>query len=298
MKHRTFILLTGAILLLVLAAAATGVFYQTPGAHISFLTVRGEHATYQGSGLYRYDPASVALEGIVWDVIDLLLALPLFIIAVVLSWRGSLRGHLLLGGVLFYFFYKYLMYAVMVAFNPLFLVYVGIFALSAVAFFLNLRGIEIARLPEHIAARFPRRLFIGFALVMSAALVVLWLGRIVPYTIAGRFPDELAGMTTLATQAFDLGMVVPLLLATAILLWRHSAWGYFVGAVSMTFGFIMSVTLPAWIIVPLLQSGQLNLVESAPFTLLCLVGLYVAGRFFWSVREKTTMNAGRELAAV
>ena len=182
MKQRTLILLTGAILLLVLVAAATGVFSQTQGAHINLVTVRGEHATYQGSGLYYYHPASLVREGVVWDVIDLCLALPLFVVAIVLNWRGSLRGRLGLCGMLFYFFYKYLQYAVMVAFNPLFLVYVAIFALSAVAFFLNLRGIDVSRLPAHMSARFPRWLFIGFTLVMSASLILLWMGD--------RFPDD------------------------------------------------------------------------------------------------------------
>jgi hypothetical protein len=186
----------------------------------------------------------------------------------------------------------------MLAFNPVFLVYVAIFALSAVAFFLNLRGIEVARLPEHLSSRFPRRLFIGFTLVMSAALLLLWVGgRIIPYAIAGRFPDDLAGETTLVTQAFDLGTVVPLLLATAILLWRRSAWGYLLAGISLTFGFIMCITLPAWIAVPLVQSGQINLVEAAPFVLLCLVGLYIAGRFFWSVREEKVRST-REMATL
>ncbi len=173
--------LSALIAVLVLVAAAAGVFSQTPGAHVSFVTVRGEHAIYQGSGLYRYDPASVAREGVVWDVIDLILALPLFAIAIVLSQRNALRGRLGLCGMLFYFVYKYLMYATMVAFNPLFLVYVAIFTLSAVAFFLNLVGIEVSHLPAHMLARFPRWLFIGFTLVMSAALIVLWLGRIIPF---------------------------------------------------------------------------------------------------------------------
>jgi hypothetical protein len=299
MKHRTLALLTGAILLLVLVAAGTGVFYQTAGAHINFVTVRGEHATYQGSGLYYYDPASVAREGIIWDVIDLILALPIFAVAMVLSWRGSLRGRLLLGGMLFYFFYKYMQYAVLVAFNPLFLVYVVIFALSAVAFFLNLRSIDMSRLPTHISARFPRWLFIGFTLVMSAALILLWLGRIIPYTLANLFPDEFAGLTTLVTQAFDLGVVVPLLLSTGILLWRRSAWGYLIGGISITYGFIMCITLPAWIAVPLIQAGQINLIEAAPFILLCLMGLYVSGRFFWSVQEREveTTRPRRELVA-
>ena len=296
-SSKIIVWLSSLIIVLVLVAAFTGVFYQLPGAHIDFVTVRGEHATYQGVGLYRYDPASVAREGVVWDVIDLCLALPLFAAAIVLSRRDSLRGRLLLGGMLFYFFYQYMQYAVMLALNPLFLVYVAIFALSGVAFFLNLGGIDVPRLPAHISARFPRRLFIGFTLVMSAALTVLWLGRIIPYTLAGRFPDELAGMTTLVTQAFDLGIVVPLLLATALLLWRRSAWGYLIAAISMTFGFIMSITLPAWIAVPLIQAGQINLIEAAPFLLLCLVGLYVTGRFFWSVHEEKAHSSG-EMAPV
>ena len=298
MNKRTLTVFTGVILLLVLVAAATGIFYQTAGAHINFVSARGEHATYQGSGLYYYDPASVAREGIIWDVIDLCLALPLFIVAIVLTWHGSLRGQLLLGRMLFYFFYKYMQYAVMLSFNPLFLVYIAIFAMSAVAFFLNLGGIKVSSLPAHISTNFPRWLFIVFTLVMSLALIVLWLGRIIPYTLAGRFPDEFAGLTTLVTQAFDLGMVVPLLLSTAVLLWRRSLWGYFLGGISLTFGFVMCITLPTWIVVPLIQVGQMNLIEALPFLLLCLIGLFVAGRYFWSVQEKEIAHSHGEMVPV
>jgi hypothetical protein len=59
----------------------------------------------------------------------------------------------------------------------------------------------------------------------------------------------------------------------------------------------MSITLPAWMAVPLIQAGQLNLIEAAPFTLLCLVGLYVAGRFFWCVQEEQAPARG-EMAPV
>lgn len=299
MKKSTLTLLSGVILLLVLVATATGVFYHTAGAPIHFVTVRGEHATYQGSGLYRYDPALLASEGIVWDVINLCLALPLFALALVLSWRGSLRGRLLLGGLLFYFVYVYLQAATGDAFNPLFLVYVTIFALAAVAFFLNLQGMEVSGLPAHFSEHFPRWLFISLTLVIGLALMVLWVGgRIIPYTLAGRFPDEDAGMTTLVTQAFDLGMLVPLLLSTAILLWRRSAWGYLLTGISMTVGFLMCVTIPAFIAVPLLQAGQLTLLEAALIVLVCLIGLYGAVRFFWSVREEERAHPQREMAPV
>lgn len=68
-------------------------------------------------------------------VINLSIGLPLFAVAIYLSQRNSMRGRLLLGGLLFYFFYVYAMAMTGHAFNRLFLVYVAIFALSAVAFF-------------------------------------------------------------------------------------------------------------------------------------------------------------------
>ncbi len=298
MKQRTLILPCLVILLLVLVATATGVFSQTAGAPIHLMTVRGEHATYQGSGLYRYDPASLATEGVIWDVINLCLALPLFALAIVLCWRGSLRGRLLLCSLLFYFVYVYLQAATGDAFNPLFLVYVAIFALSAVAFFFSLPGIGVADLPAHLSARFPRWLFMGLTLLGSLALTVLWVGRIVAYTLAGRFPDDQAGMTTLVTQVFDLGMLVPLLLLTAILLWRHSAWGYLLTGISMTVLFMMSFTIPAFIAVPLMQAGQLTLLAAAPLVLVCLIGLYGAARFFWSVQQEERARPRREMAPI
>jgi hypothetical protein len=121
--------------------------------------VRGEEATLQGNGLYRYDPAFLAREAIIWDGINLLVGVPLLAAGILLTRRRSLRGRLLLAGLLSYFFYVYLMYATMMAFNELFLVYVAIFALCGVAFLLNLAQIEVRRLPTRLAASFPRRVF-------------------------------------------------------------------------------------------------------------------------------------------
>jgi hypothetical protein len=286
MKNKSFILLLVPILFLVLTAVLTGIFYQTTGSHIEFETVRGEHATFQGTGLYKYDPAVVAREGIIWDVVDLILTVPLFAVAIILTWQNKLRGRLILGGILFYFFYKYLMYVTMLAFNNMFLVYVAIFALSAVAFAINLNSIDVSQLPLHFTKQFPRRILIGFVLTMGFTLIVLWLGRIIPMMDTGKLPSELAGMNTLQTQAFDLGMVVPLMISTGILLWRRSAWGYLLGSISLTFGFIMCITLPAWIVTPLIQDGQVNLIEASPFSILCLIGIILSALCLRNIREE------------
>jgi hypothetical protein len=281
-KYTTFLI---TIALLILAATAAGIFYRTPGASIEYVTVRGEQAVFQGSGLYRYDPAAFALEGIVWNAINLFIGLPLFALAIYLDRRDSLRGRLLLAGLLFYFFYVYLMATVGVAFNNLFLVYILIFALSAVSFFLNLANIDVARLPAQVSTRFPRRLFIGFVFAVGAVLTILWLGRIFPIMMTGQFPPDVAGMTTLVSQGVDLGMVVPLALAAGVLLGRRSPWGYLLAGITLTHGLMMFISIPAWIVVPLIQSAKLNLFEATPFVVLSLSGIVLAGLFYTNVRE-------------
>jgi len=277
------ILLCALIFLLILGATTVGLFYKTQEPPIEHTTVRGQKAVFQGSGLYRYDPVVVVREGVIWDAINLCIGLPLLAVAVILSLGDSLRGRLLLGGLLFYFFYVYLMYATMMAFNPLFLVYVGIFALSLVAFFLNLSLIDVAGLPLRFSPRFPRTAFVVFSLLLSVALLLLWIGRIVPIMITGRLPEELAGVATLETQALDLGLIVPLALCSAIGLWRRAAWGYYLTSVAITFGFMMFITIPAWIVVPLIRDGQFNLVEGVPFFILCLAGLVLVVLFYRNV---------------
>jgi hypothetical protein len=285
---KSHILVSILVFLFVLIATSTGIFYQTPGAPFEYTTVRGEQAIAQGSGLYRYDPAWFAREGVVWDWINLLIGLPLLAGAIYLSVKDSLRGRLLLGGLLFYFFYVYLMATTGYAFNRLFLVYVVIFALSGVAFFLNLHSMDVPRLPERVSSRFPRRLFIAFTFVMGILLIFLWCGRILPIMAQDRLPPELAGLNTLVSHGIDLGLVVPLLFATGILLWRRSPWGYLLAGVSLSYGLMMCISLPAFIAVPLIQDGKINLFEASPLIILCIIGLVLSAIFYRNVREEGT----------
>jgi len=144
----------------------------------------------------------------IWDAINLLVAVPLLVAGIFLSSRKSLRGRLLLTGMLSYFFYVYLMYATMMAFNPLFLVYVAIFALSIVGLAINLSRIDVASLPQRFAARFPIRIFSGYMVLLAVMLIVLWVGRIIPMSLSNKLSPEPAGISTLESQALDLGLIV------------------------------------------------------------------------------------------
>jgi len=66
----------------------------------------------------------------------------------------------------------------------------------------------------------------------------------------------------------------------------------------MTVLFMMSFTIPAFIAVPLIQAGQLTLLPAAALVLACLIGLYGAARFFWSVQQKEHARPRREMAPI
>ena len=74
-----------------------------------------------GHGVYRYDPLSMAAQGISQDAVTLVLGIPLLLVSLHLYRQRRLRGQLLLTGTLAYFLYTYTSLAFGAAFNPLFL---------------------------------------------------------------------------------------------------------------------------------------------------------------------------------
>jgi len=222
---------------------------------------------------------ALAREGLVWDAVNLLVGAPALLVAHELARRGSLRGRLALAGLSLYFLYVYLQYAVMTALNPLFLVYVAIFALSGVVLAGTLATLDVEEVKARLST-LPRRAFATYAFLVALVLVLLW-GRLVWRVLReGVFPIELAGMTTLPTQAIDLGIVVPLAVAAGALLLRERAWGYVLTALLIVFSFMMSFALPAWILAPHLREASIEILVAAPLLALCAGGTWLCVSFF------------------
>lgn len=243
------------------------------GSEIVRPTLVGDLAVYRGSGLYAHDPAAVAREALVWDAINLLAGVPALLVAAVSAAYGSLRGRLIVAGLSAYFTYVYLMYVTMSALNPLFFVYVTIVAVSASATVLQLAGLDVRRVGD--AARLPRRLVAGYLLGTAALLVILWTARVAAVLVTGHFPAELAGMTTLETQAIDLGLVVPFLAWSGVLLWRRAPWGAALATMALTFGVMLDLAIPAWVLSGLRASGA-DWVEAAPMLAVSVAGVVLA----------------------
>ena len=141
-------------------------------------------------------------------------------------------------------------------------------------------------------AVFPGAFFAGFAFASTGIITLLWVARIAGILRSGHFPPELAGLTSLETQALDLGIIVPLSIVSGILLLRDHPWGYVLTALQLTLGFMMFLTIPAWIAVPLVQDGQIHLMEATPFLLLCGVGFVLVALFLGNLDDHVHVASG------
>jgi hypothetical protein len=205
-------------------------------------------------------------------------------VAAWLAHRGSLRGKLLQAGTLGYFLYTYMQMSVGTAYNPLFLVYVAIMALSLYAFALAMLDIDLESLPGHFSDRLPRRAIAGVLFAVGAFLLLAWLGRTVP-TLNSR-TVVLENTTTMVIQAMDLGLIVPLAFLSGILLLRRRAWGYLLASVAVMKMLTMGASVSAMGINMALSGVEISPVELSVFPSLTLLNLAMAVLLLINVDRK------------
>lgn len=181
-------------------------------------------------GVYR-DNAWVIPQNRGTDLVTLFVVIPLLLAVVPRAAKGLAGAAIVWLALLGYLFYVYTGAAFAYAFNPLFLVYVALFSLTAAA--LVALGIAIPRLDlePSFGTRFPRRVVATACATIAVLLSVLWLGQILPSLADGTVPRAIrdAGGTTSFIYVLDLGIMVPLAVLGALWTWRCELWGYLVG---------------------------------------------------------------------
>jgi hypothetical protein len=228
-----------------------------------------------GHGLYYYDTVSMATQQQGNDLVTLLVGLPLLGISTWLTFRGSLRGRLLLTGTLGFFLYTYMSMSMLTAYNALFLVYVALFGLSLYAFILSMMSFDLKNLHQHFSPNLPRRWIAGLLFIIGGFLLFAWLGRIVPLLLQNQTP-ALENTTTLVIQAMDLALIVPLAILSGILLLRRSPWGYLLASVALLKGVTLGLAVSTMSVMMALRGMPENLGIMVPFLVITLMTLIMA----------------------
>jgi hypothetical protein len=194
--------------------------------------------------LYR-DNAFVKAAWFTNDIITLAVAVPLLIIAVIKSQRGSQRWMLIWVGVLGYMFYNFAFYLFGAAFNQFFLIYTALFSLSAFTMLRLLWHLSNELLTQQFSERIPVKTISIYLLLMPLMLFVAELSMIIPFITSGTLPETIVatGHPTSVVFALDFSIIIPAFIAAAVLLWQRKNWGYILATMMLVKGFTYGLVL-------------------------------------------------------
>jgi hypothetical protein len=219
-------------------SAAGGLFWQEPGEPFDFTSVRGATVRMFGRGLYRLDTAFKAPINRGTDAAILALAVPaaaLVLVGLRKAGRGSpahVATRLNAAGVSSVFLYNAAHLTFAVTYNRLALLYIAYFSASLFAFIAAMLSIKAEELKPAFERDFPRRRVAAF-LATGGLSVCVWLVEIVASTVKGGAPSNLEPYTAEATYGIDLGVILPVSIAAALLTARRDGLGLLLGYVMM-----------------------------------------------------------------
>jgi hypothetical protein len=173
------------------------------------------------------------------------------------------------------------MYAMAVHWNPLFLLYVTLFGLSLYALILGLVHTDAARVHESIRERAPRRSVAAYLIVVAVMVCAMWLGEEVAAVVKGTVPPTVAQFETPTNivHVFDLAIVLPALLLSAVMLLRDRPWGTVLAGMLL----VKASTIGLWVVVMIGFSARQGFGAPAGYTIgfvaLTVTGAALAFRF-------------------
>lgn len=193
--------------------------------------------------------------------------------------RGSRRAALVWLGTLLYLVYAFVVYAMAVHFNALFLAYVAVLGLSSYAVMLTVDALraETEALPQPTA----RRVAGWTSLAIGVLFGLLWLSELIPATFSGEAPESVreAGLWVNPIHVIDLAVLLPAFVVAGILTLRGRAAGRFFVGPLLVFSVLMGSSIVAAMALTV-ADGSTDAV--AP---LVLVGLVVAASLYAAWRH-------------
>jgi len=194
--------------------------------------------------LYR-DNAFVKSAWFTNDIITLFVVIPLMIVSLWYTRKGSMRGELVLMGMLGYMSYNYAFYLFGAAFNPFFLVYVALFTISVTALIIGFNNLQVESIAKQFSPKTPVKVVRIYILVIAVMLFLVEMSMIVSYFFTGILPEtiKLTGHPTSVVFAMDLSVIIPVSVITTILLRKRNPWGYVLATMMLIKGFTYGLVL-------------------------------------------------------
>ncbi len=205
--------------------------------------------------LYR-DNLLVTTSWIANDLITLVVAVPLLLLGIFWAWRGSIRGYLVLLGLVDYTLYNFAFYQFGAAFNKFFMLYPAITALSILVLIFGLTRIDAQEISRQFHRKTPTKWIAGFMVFVGLSLTGVYFSQYLSFLTTGDLPRIVTAVEhpTNVIFALDLTLVVPWLLIGGVWLWRGRPWGYIVATIVNIKGAVYMLALST-VTVAVVQAG-------------------------------------------
>jgi hypothetical protein len=237
--------------------------------------------------VYR-DAMTLRVQAHGQDWVTLVIGVPLLVVSLVFSVRGSLRAQLVRLGALAYFLYTYVSYTFGAAYNDLFLLYVAILSFSFFAFVLGMMALDVRDIRFRFSERTPEKIVAIYFLVFGLLIAFQWLSEILPAIVARQLPDTIVAtrVYTLVIQALDLGLVIPLLILTGILLWRRKPWGYALAGLLLVKVSMLGLAVISMMFFMARAANPVPLGQVILFAVITVLAVALSVVFLWNLREE------------
>lgn len=227
-------------------------------------TYRGAEVVLYGEGLYAADAWLQGSGNRGQDLAIVLVEVPLLLVAVWWYRKGGRVAPAALTGVLGLFSYYYASMVFATAQNQLFPMYVAAAALASFSLVFVASRMAVAAEAAAQPDRPGRLALLIYLLAVATALVVAWLPGMLATAISGDIAEAVGLYTSAATEALDLGLVVPVAVIAAIGLLRRKASGRVLAFIMLVINVCIGILLMA--------QGVAQLVSGVPMTVGEIIG--------------------------
>jgi hypothetical protein len=223
--------------------------------------------------IYSKEAPEYAAQGVGQDIINLVVVMPILVIATILILKGSRVWQFVWLGSMIYAVYSYTVYCFGVHFNALFLMYCGIMGLS----FYLLIGFLISMKPEVIKSWFddetPINMTTIFLFIVALLFYFIWLSDILPALINGEVPELVQEyeLPTNPIHVLDISIALPGVILSAILLRKKHALGYVLVPAFVIFIIVMAVAIGGIVVVTIYKGFEGDLSLTIIFAIIALI---------------------------
>lgn len=257
MKNTKIIISISIIgVMLLLFSSAFSILNDDGGSEYNFTSIHGQDVNiYGGEGPYRFDNVNKAVMFRGFDIINIVIIVPIFILGIIFIYRKNIKGVVVLLSCNVYLTYNYLIGVMGNSFNELFLIWTALFSIGiwgALIILHSLKQVEVFPLFDD---KFPRKTMIGYMVVLAVFLFSSYLIEVISSYAYERVPLNLQHYTTLELAALELGIMVPLHVIAAILLIKKQKNG---SLLSLVLSFTALMTFLALTTYSILNFFQYN----------------------------------------